>query len=495
MYKRPFTRAAVAAALLSLHTCPAIAEQALTDTTILRPSISTDVQAFTLKGAITLAQTNYPAAKKARAQVEAAKINVKLQKINEYMPDSLLQYQQIMASHNKVTQIIYGSPVFPANPGAGPKSVNMEPAFSSGVGFNLDWAPLDFGLHKARIQLAGKQYQQSQAQAVATVFDAKVASAAAFFDVVEAEAQVDAAQENMKAFDDFRIVVKAQVDADLKPGADLSLAEAQLANARNQVLRAGLNQDISLAALANSVGLGGADVKAITDGLLQDPEQTDNGHPNLHTEPALDTSRVPILKAAASSVDTARAQRRVLDKEYYPVLHFMGGVQNRGSNLSLDGTRRTDNNAAGFLPSIPNYQIGVIVNWNFLDCFRIKQEKRIQDQRIIAQNLEYEQVLQNIKTESKQARARLATAISVARNTPVQVAAAKQAVSRALARYKVGLGSVAQVAEANQLLAQSRLQDAQAKVGVWRAMLAISTANGDLTPMIAYAETRQRKNR
>jgi len=53
------------------------------------------------------------------------------------------------------------------------------------------------------------------------------------------------------------------------------------------------------------------------------------------------------------------------------------------------------------------------------------------------------------------------------------------------------LSSVAQVAEANQVLAQSRMQFAVARIGVWRAMLSVASVHGDLHPFLAEADRVQ----
>ncbi len=84
--------------------------------------------------------------------------------------------------------MFYGSPVFPADPGPGVNSVSAEPYMYSGAGFSIDWAPLDFGLHKARIQYAKSQYQQTQANFDVTKLDVQIATAGAFLDVVQNDA-------------------------------------------------------------------------------------------------------------------------------------------------------------------------------------------------------------------------------------------------------------------------------------------------------------------
>ena len=440
---------------------------------------------LTIKSAVEYAGENYPNILKSQAQLRAAAKNVTVQKLNEYLPDSLFQYQEIMASHNKLSQIFYGSPVFPAVSGPGFNNVNMEPIFFSAGGASIDWAPIDFGLHKARINMAKDQHLQAQAQYATTKLDVCLSAANAFLDAVVAQEQLRAAEQNQASFLQFSQVVHSQVDASLKPGADASLADAQLANAKNDLIRANLAYELALANLGNTMGLGGRLVQIDASGIATASEPG-----NLQSEPPL-FDNVPIVQTARAALNTAKAQKRVLDKEYYPVFHFLGGFSMRGAGLGITG-RATGKNVSGTIPLTPNYQVAMIINWNFLDVFRLRAQKKVQMERIEQQNQDLNLVLQNLKTQDLQSRARVKAALALAENMPVQVQAASTAASQAEARYKTGLGSVAQVAEANQVLAQSRAQEAIARVGVWRALLAVSAAHGDIKPFLAEVDRVQR---
>jgi outer membrane protein TolC len=314
-------------------------------------------------------------------------------------------------------------------------------------------------------------------------------AANAFLDAVIALEQVKAAQLNVASFEQFHQIVKAQVDASLKPGADESLAKAQLANAQNNLIRARLSKDLSFANVANAIGLGGIRIDINPSGLAEkdEPANIQNGQPIFDT--------VPILQASNAALLSAIAQKKVLDKEYYPVFHLLGGVNTRGSGLSPTGAgQRQSANVDGIFPTVPNYQVAIIANWNFLDIFRLRQEKKVQTERIYQQQQDYKLVLQNLQTEDVQARERVRAALELAGNMPVQVEAALIATRQAEARYKTGLGSVAQVAQANETLAQSRVQEAIAKIGVWRALLAVASVHGDINPLLAEADRIQKGN-
>ncbi len=63
----------------------------------------------------------------------------------------------------------------------------------------------------------------------------------------------------------------------------------------------------------------------------------------------------------------------------------------------------------------------------------------------------------------------------MAANTPIQVPRrARAATDQATARYQSGLGNIDEVAEAQRLLTQAEIDDALARLGVWRALLQIA---------------------
>ncbi len=89
--------------------------------------------------------------------------------------------------------------------------------------------------------------------------------------------------------------------------------------------------------------------------------------------------------------------------------------------------------------------------------------------------------------QTARADAEVKSAFTVARNTPVQLEAARTTEQQARARYQAGLAGVIEVAEAQRLLAQAEAEDALARLGVWRALLARAVAAGDLQPFLAAA--------
>ena len=83
------------------------------------------------------------------------------------------------------------------------------------------------------------------------------------------------------------------------------------------------------------------------------------------------------------------------------------------------------------------------------------------------------------------AKAVLDGARRVAENVPIQLSAARATEQQATARYRAGLANITEVAEAQRLLTQAEIDDSLARLGVWRALLGVAAAEGDLTPFLA----------
>lgn len=448
----------------------------------LRPAIENSKSAYSnhalsITEAIEIASAHYPKVLKARVEVNASKESVRLQKINEYMPEALFQYQEIMASRNKVTQIIYGSPVFPGNPGPGLESVSMRPIFFSGGGFNFDWQPLDFGLHRARINLSKAGSNQASLEAAVTDFDAQVSAALNFLDAVMTKEQILAAEANLQSFEQIRTAVNSQVSAKLRPAADSYLARAEVASARSTLTRAKLAQRVALSNLANAIGIAGQEIDVSPGVLTSYIEHSSTRFP----EP--DFNRTPLMAAAQGQIAQQLAQKSVLSKQYFPTFHWLFGMQLRGSGLNTRA-RDQSKNVDGLFPVVPNYQLAMIVNWNFLDFARLHQEKRIQDLRIRESHLNLELIKNNLRTEDIQTKAQLEAAYEIVENAKVQLQAAEIALKQTRARYDNGLASITQLAEASQSMAQARLEETRANAGIWRTLLTMSALRGDLKPFL-----------
>ena len=95
--------------------------------------------------------------------------------------------------------------------------------------------------------------------------------------------------------------------------------------------------------------------------------------------------------------------------------------------------------------------------------------------------------MQELRGEVARARIAVDAARKIAESTPIELEAARTLETQAQARYKTERGTVIEVAEAQRLLRQAEVDNALAKLGVWRALFALAAARGAMDELLAAA--------
>ena len=153
--------------------------------------------------------------------------------------------------------------------------------------------------------------------------------------------------------------------------------------------------------------------------------------------------------------------------------------------MLTDGARLGGVNGLG--PTTQNYGVGLTVTFPVMDKFAIHEQEAIQSANIRAGQAQYSLIATNLQAQFDTALATLKGARRVAENTPVEVSSARTALQQATARYQAGLAPVDDVAQAQRLLVQAQIDDALARLNVWRARLQVETARGNIQPFLAEA--------
>jgi outer membrane protein TolC len=186
-----------------------------------------------------------------------------------------------------------------------------------------------------------------------------------------------------------------------------------------------------------------------------------------------------------AAVAEVQAREQALDRSGYPRFYLQGALYGRGTGLRSNGS--TGGAASGIEPNIQNWGVAFAVTFPLFDLANIKVNKQVERRRELAEQARYEQVLQDVNGEVGKARAVLEGARRVAANTPIQVQAARATEQQATARYRAGLGTIVDVAEAQRLRTQAEIDDSLARLAVWRALLGVAAAGGDIGHFVQLA--------
>src|SRR5439155_6471519 len=190
----------------------------------------------------------------------------------------------------------------------------------------------------------------------------------------------------------------------------------------------------------------------------------------------------PAARAGHAAIEVVRARERSLARAYYPHIILQSAFAGRGTGAEAPGVPSFGD---GLWLQVPNWAVGGSVTFPAFDTFSINARKRVEAKNELAESARYDRTIQALTTQDTKARALMKAATEIARNTPIESQAATAGESQARARYQNGLASVTEVAEAQRLLAQAEADDAVARLGVWRALLAAAQARGDLAPLLA----------
>lgn len=434
---------------------------------------------LTLDQVIATAEANYPAIKAAQAQQRAAHEAIGVAK-TAYLPRTDILWQTDRATANNVLGLTLPQSLVPSVTGSILPADVTRSAWNSTGGALISWQPFDFGVRGAKVEVARQGSEAAKQASLLTQLQVSANAGSAFFDLAAAEQLVNAAQANVRRYESFDKVVHVLVDNTLRPGADASQADAQLAFARNQLIQAETQVAVKRAALAAYLQAKGRQPEVDASVLLSSMPTADisstagASHPIVREEHALSLQQ--------------EAQKKVLDRSYVPVFSTSGVVFGRGAGTSTTGP--FPGGTAGLAPDTFNWVAGVQVTFSAFDFFTLRDQRRAQQENVQAEHSRLDQAVSDVTTAMDEAQATLAGARKLAANTPVELTAAQASEQQQQARYRSGLATVVDVAAAEGVLAQAEGDDAIARLGVWRAELGIAIAQGDLQPFLQLLQSQ-----
>ena len=353
---------------------------------------------------------------------------------------------------------------------------NLGTVWGSAVGVLVSWEPFDFGLRQANVAASAAR-KQSEAEVRRTRFEVAVATADAYLTLVVAQETVRAAQAGVDRAEVVLRTTNALVNSQLRPGADASRADAELAAARTQLIQADEAAGVAQATVAQFVGGDAERISVSARALLEPPPE--------RTVAPFDAAVNPLALEQIAVIEHTRAQLRALERSYFPRFYLQGAAYSRGTGAELNGRRL--GGLSGLAPNYQDYALGFNVTFPVMDFESLRAREAAQSADIRAEAARAAQIATDLRAQWNRAVATLEGSRRVAANTPVQVSAARIATEQATARYQSGLGTIDQVAEAQRLLTQAAIDDALARLGVWRALLGIAAAAGDIQPFVAEA--------
>jgi outer membrane protein TolC len=427
-----------------------------------------------MQQAVRYAVDNYPAVQASTARLSANQAGVDLAR-TAYLPRVDYGIQINRATRNNVAGLLLPGTPIPAISGPVSDSTSASSIWGSASGLLLSWEAYDFGLRGANVAVAQATVTRARASANLTQLDVGVRTADAFLRLAAAQETVRAARAHVERQEVFAKSVATLVTNQLRPGADDSRAQAELALARIQLIQAEQAEQIARATFAQWLGVAPANAQIAAAPLLATPPAPSAPPPAINAHPQAEIQM--------ANVESSRAVQIALGRSYFPRVNFQTSLAARGSGALGNGAPL--GGAQGLFDfDASNWAAGVTATVPLFDWFAVRERKRIEAENERAELATYDRIVRELSSQSEQARAEMEGARRVAENTPIQLASARVLEQQSRARYDAGLATIIEVADSQRLLLQAEVGDAVARLAVWRSLVAAAAANGDISELL-----------
>ena len=426
------------------------------------------------------AQQNYPAIHVSEQELNAAVANIRLARTS-YLPrlDGIVEINR--ATRNNVFGTLLPQNILPSISGPVIGTNNGGSVWGSATGLLVNWQPFDFGLRHAKVESAAAARDRANANVERSQLEVSSAAANAFLTVLAARQTENSAQVAVDNWETLRKSIHALAAAELRPGADESRIEAEKAAADTQLALATEAVEMSQATLAKFLSKPDDITRPLNSAhLLAEVPLGGEDDEAFHPE------NTPAMLEQHAVVSQSASELRATDRSWVPQFNLEAAGYGRGTGAETNGQRL--GGANGLVPTVGNYAVGLNVTFGFLDFSSIHAREATQTATLKAEQSRETLVGRQLQEQFAQARAALRATRSIAKNTPIQVAAARTALAQATARYKAGLTSIDDVAQAQRLVVQAEMDDSIARLNGWRAFLQLQSIRGDLQPFLQAAQ-------
>lgn len=431
---------------------------------------------LTLPQAVAAAFAHYPAVLAAARQADAATAAVALKRA-EYLPDFRLVAQEDRASDNNTPGLLIANGL-PTISGPVAAHFTWSGFTTSSGGAIFAWEAFDFGRRAAGVDFYRALAARAAAQSREAQLEAGAHAADVYLAALAAAQGVRVAAADIARWQTLDRTVHVLVNQQLRPGADASRADAELAAA--QLGQVGAQDQFArqLAALAEAVGAPAADIQLAGDDLLQ--------HVPAPPPPAAAAPTPPLLEAQAQAVLASQFALLQSVRGDRPRFALLASGYGRGTSV-LSGARNLAvwDGAAPF--SAGNWVVGVGVEFSLSRHWQSQREQAVFRRQQQVETARYQQVQGALTLAQRQAAADLDAARLALEYAPVELTAARTGEAQARARYSAGLSSIVDLANAEELLVKAETDDILSRIQIWRAQLKVAFAQGDLTPFLRAA--------
>ena len=457
------------AAVSGLFASPAVAQT------------KSNLPVVTLEQALRYARQHQPAIRSALAEYQARRAEARVPRA-AWLPQVGATAQLFGATSNQTTASYLGVPEVDlprvgGSRGRTQATATWTPQASTLAGLSVAQEVYDFGRISAEIAVADAFAAMAKAGAEAAALDAELGVEEAFHSVLAAKDILAATEDAYKRAVTHRNYAQAGTRSGLRPPIDLTRAQADVAQLEVRRIRAQAGLQVARAALAAAMGSDAPAVDAAPTSADLKPG------PAFQEALRVAAQKNPAILSAMAKLDAQQANVKAVGRELLPNLFASAGLNGRaGGEVPSSGNPADVPYGDGWLPDVVNWHLGLVLQWNLFDGTVLARRAAAQA-RAQAARADLDLAKMNVDLSTKRAWLDLNAALEAIPGLQAAVGAARANEAQADARFKAGLGTIVELADAEALLTNAQLELAIGQFGVARARAALGRVMGQsITP-------------
>jgi outer membrane protein len=433
-------------------------------TTASEPALSAAAMAtlptMTLSEALAFARQHQPTLRAAQARIEVAKRAAQSVRA-EWLPQLGATAQIFYGTMNNSTAMFLGvrTTDLPRIGGSRSDGSWADAYPSSVIGLGLRQNIYDFGRLAALAMAADAEAAATRYRAAQEELDVALQVESMFYAVLAAKAVERAAEDAYKRAALRRDMAKVSVEKGLRPPIDLTRAEADLTRFEVGRTRAHGSIESAQALFAASVG--------VPEPLLDATGAVEESAPLAPLGQALEQALThdPGVRAALEKLLSQQALTRATSRQWAPSLMLTAGVSGRAGGAPANSG---PSGQSGWLPSVPNWDIGLILQAPLFDGVLLARRSQSQAQEEVLKQ-EVEVTRRRLLAEIQRAYTGFRIAESSLPALQSATTAAQKNYDQASARFRAGLSTSVELADAEALRTDSEIQLAVGRFEIARA--------------------------
>jgi outer membrane protein TolC len=446
---------------------------------LLMPGLSLFAQPkpYALADLVNAVKNHMPSILQKKAMVNAAKAGITDTR-HSFLPNAFIGDELNLGTDNSLPGSYLSFGIIPSTSGGTRSSNNYQSAVGNIGIFQSEYELMDFGLKKSKINNAEAYTNLSQADLDKEIYLLEWQTGKLYFDILKNQIQLGIELENVHRYESIYKVIHAITLSGIKPGADSSLAMAELSKSRityNQSLGQvqQLQQQMSY--------LTGIPVQQIYIDTTQ-------------TNRYLSAMDIIAKSADASLINNPvtdyYVKQKLLDaqtedlvkKTYLPKIFLTGTAWGRGSSIDYSDNYKSLTDGLGYQRF--NYMLGATFEYDLFNTVHKKDKLAISHYNTIASDYDLQQQQLSLQNISNQADEAINTARKNLLEVPVQIKASQDTYNQKTAQYKAGIITLIDLTNASFVLYRSQSDYVQTISDWLLANLDKAAATGNLDSFI-----------